>query len=593
MFCFRESSKLEFYDANNFKTTVLTYSMAFRIPGVVCKAAPSILLYEDKANSPHEVHWLDCSTSPPKPSGGTIVTRTKEDHFRSMCCAQSGEKRLLITTGAGSVHAYDTKSNSLEWSLTDKLPGNSREMNPQSVTADQEGHLFISDSNNACVQMFSCADGKYMGALLKSESYQVSSICWNKEFTSMIVARTKNNYCDLTIVRIFGNKTKRLTDKSPPKTPTRLVSMTAKTPVSRRRSSTTSLVAKSVLNKAKRNVVEKSLRKSTDMRQEEQTPLTRRTLLFSRGHGMIATFGAGRSSMSSLAMDGNSNSVRPFVSKTPPWIKSSRTRISPPWKKASNTRESPPWKKPSKMKKTSSGMNTSPEPPAWTKGSRSLGIGTMTVPSSNSTSRNRNTGSRKAPSSTVTKAATTKNTRPTSTVTKAAHPMGNSPLSSDNTRKNQHSGMQTSKECVPLNTDPAFGNVSSSKDTGSSNAADITPLSKISVQVPSTTNTSNANSAGLLGTPPEFIPFNRGPAVRFSPIAVNNMMNHPLGLMPLNQNASFGAVNNMMNCLTGLVPFLTAAATRDAARSTIKPSPLQSLDYEGTSYYLPPTGCRR
>ena len=389
MFCFRESSKLEFYDANNFKTTVLTYSMAFRNPGVVCTAAPSILLYEDKANSPPEVHWLDCTTSPPKPSGGTNVTRTKEDHIRSMCCARSGEKRLLITTGAASVYAYDTKSNSLEWSVTDKLPGNLREMSPQSVTADQEGHLFISDSNNACVQMFSCADGKYMGALLKSESYRVSSICWNKEFASMIVARTKNNYCDLTIVRICENKTKRLRGKlPPPKTPTRLVSMTAKTPVSRRRSSTTSLVAKSVLNKAKRNVVERSLRKSTDMRQEEQTPLTRRTVLFSRRPGITITFGAARSSMSSLAMDRNSNSVGSFVSKTPPWIKASRTRISPPWKKASRTRESPPWKKPSKIK------NTSPQPAAWTKGSRSLGIGNMTTPSPNSASRN--TGTRES-----------------------------------------------------------------------------------------------------------------------------------------------------------------------------------------------------
>ena len=522
------------------------------------------------------------------------LTRTKEDHIGSMCCAQSGEKRLLITTGADSVYAYDTKSNSPEWSVTDKLPGNLRKMSPQSVTADQDGRLFISDSNNACVQTFSCADGKYMGALLKSESHRVSSICWNKEFSSMIVARTKNNYFDLTIVRICENKTKRLSYKSPPpKTPTRLVSMTAKTPVSRRRSSTTSFVAKSVLNKAKRNAVEKSLRKSTDMRQEEQTPLTRRTLLFSRRRGITATFGVGRSSMSSMAIDGDSNSVGAFVSKTPPWIKASRTRISPFYKKISSTRESPPWKKPSKMKKTSLGMNTSSEPPPWTEGSRSLGIGTMTTPSPNSTSRNRKTGSRKAPSSTVTKAATTKNTRPTSTVTKAAHPMGNSPLSSDSRRKNQHSGMQTSKECVPLNMDPAFGYVSSSKSTGSSNAADITPLSKISVQVPSTTNTSNANSAGLLGTPPEFVSFNRSPAVRFSPIAVNNMMNHPLGLMPLNQNAPFGAVNDIMNCLTGLVPFFTASATRDAAQSTVQPSPLQSLDYEGTSYYLPPTGCRR
>ena len=68
-FCFRESSALEFYDANNFRRTVLTYSMAFRNPGVICTAASSILLYEDKANSPREVHWLDCRTSPPKPSG--------------------------------------------------------------------------------------------------------------------------------------------------------------------------------------------------------------------------------------------------------------------------------------------------------------------------------------------------------------------------------------------------------------------------------------------------------------------------------------------------------------------------------------------
>ena len=139
--------------------------------------------------------------------------------------------------------------------------------------------------------MFSCVDGKYICAILQSESYRLSSICWNKAFSSMIVARTKNNYCDLTIVRITDNKTKRLTNKSSPlKSPKRLLSVMTNSPVSRRRSSTTSLVAKAVLSKAKRNVVEKSLRKSTDMRQEERTPLTRRTLLFSRPPGMISSF---------------------------------------------------------------------------------------------------------------------------------------------------------------------------------------------------------------------------------------------------------------------------------------------------------------
>ena len=592
MFCFRESSTLEFYDANNFKTTVLIYSMAFRNPGVVCTAAPSILLYEDKANSPRDVHWLDCRTSPPKPSGGTNVTRTKEGHIWSMCCVQNGKKRLLLTTGAVGIYAYDTKSNSLEWSVTDKLPGNARKMSPQSVTTDHKGHVFISDSNNACVQMFSGADGKYLGAILKSESYRVSSICWNKQFSSMVVARTKNNYCDLTIVRITENKAERLKNKSSlPKSPKRLVSVSTKTHIGRS-SSTTCLAAKSVLSKAKRNVVEKSLRKSTDAFQGEQTPLTKRTLLFSRPTGMMNASRLARSKAPSS--DGDRDRITASLPKIPPWKKTSRMKTTPPWEKASKTKTTPPRKTASKTKTI----------PPWKKASgtksscRSLGIGTMTTPSSSKTSlRCRSTSARSIPSRTVINAMAAKSVTPLNIVTAPSSTSENNKpsgtetpiecivIDADPPLKNKPSGTESPTEYIVIDEDPPVGHVSSAKTHSTTSVPNTNSAGILSgrAQVPSSASTRNANSTGLtsLDIPHRFIPLNWRPTALMTPTAVNNMMNHPLGLRPLlNVPPKTGTSNIQpsgfaLDCITGLIT--------DAVQSTVQPAPIQSPEYEGTS----------
>ena len=60
-----------------------------------------------------------------------------------------------------------------------------KEMFSYVVTTDRRGHLFVTDYNNECMQMFSTSDGKYLGSLMKdSEAIGgIFSVQWSAEGT--------------------------------------------------------------------------------------------------------------------------------------------------------------------------------------------------------------------------------------------------------------------------------------------------------------------------------------------------------------------------------------------------------------------------
>ena len=167
--------------------------MAPFMPGPMCTISPSTLLYVDQGISPRKIRWVECS--PTKPQPDITMTRTQLTNVRDMCLVQNGGNLLLVATGDG-VHAYNTKNDNLEWSVEGKLPGMACRIEPQGLTTDGRGHLFVCDTFNSCIQMFS-ADGTYLHPLLSQGEQglgQPWGVRWSKSTQSLVVVHKIENH---------------------------------------------------------------------------------------------------------------------------------------------------------------------------------------------------------------------------------------------------------------------------------------------------------------------------------------------------------------------------------------------------------------
>ena len=87
-------------------------------------------------------------------------------------------------------YAYDMDTNELVWGVKGQMPANQENLFAVAITTDGSDHLFVSDRNNACVQMFS-TDGVYMGAILEERFGSIGDICWCDGNSSLIVVHCK------------------------------------------------------------------------------------------------------------------------------------------------------------------------------------------------------------------------------------------------------------------------------------------------------------------------------------------------------------------------------------------------------------------
>ena len=91
----------------------------------------STLMYVDTSTAPNEVHCLDLTGSKPKPkpAAGKPVIHTQLKGIYDMCCMKDGDKELLIlAAGDKGLYAYNMRTDQLEWSAKEKLPGMEKEM---------------------------------------------------------------------------------------------------------------------------------------------------------------------------------------------------------------------------------------------------------------------------------------------------------------------------------------------------------------------------------------------------------------------------------------------------------------------------------
>ena len=207
---FRNKKKIEFRDANNLHKVVHSYSVAPHQPWTLCycttRSSPSVLMYEDTSKNPSAIRALDCSTSPPKPS--TTVVHTQQYFLRDMCCVENGEKHLLVTSSyTNRLDAFNTETDELEWSVNGNVTEEDKEIHPSGVTAGGNGHLFVCDNNNKCVQMFS-ADGVHVKTLLRQGQQAIGEPlcirwCDDDDSSVLVVSHAKKKYNHISVALVY------------------------------------------------------------------------------------------------------------------------------------------------------------------------------------------------------------------------------------------------------------------------------------------------------------------------------------------------------------------------------------------------------
>ena len=116
-----------------------------------------------------------------------------DDSIIEMCCIRDGRSLLFVTEDR--LVACNTRTGKQKWSVTDQ-PDLKEELDISAITTDAQGHVFVCDTNNECVLVFSDNSGKHLGILLKKEDGEIGvphKIGWNHKFGLLVVTHKQDS----------------------------------------------------------------------------------------------------------------------------------------------------------------------------------------------------------------------------------------------------------------------------------------------------------------------------------------------------------------------------------------------------------------
>ena len=146
---------------------------------------PGIMLFfVDELTS--DIFQLDCRKMPPVRVA--CFTPTQETKIYDLCYLRHQNKDLVVTTnGKSGVSAYRLYTGELEWKNMGKMPGTEGVIDACGVATDGYRHIFVCDSANECIQLFSM-DGRYLGeAFRKQGGSRPDQIRWFENASRLVV----------------------------------------------------------------------------------------------------------------------------------------------------------------------------------------------------------------------------------------------------------------------------------------------------------------------------------------------------------------------------------------------------------------------
>lgn len=179
-------------------------------PTRLCSSARKTLIYKNQFKLGSSFAWLNCVAETPRPWPSTETTRLrmanfKEEKLWDWCIIQNDdEKFLAIVTFSGRLASFDLVSGKCQWEASEMIPDCEKTMRALGITTDGNGHMFVRDSRNRCIHLFSF-NGKFVQTLLKTTDIGVGSIKrvrWDANTSSLVVAYQEKEQHYVTIVKI-------------------------------------------------------------------------------------------------------------------------------------------------------------------------------------------------------------------------------------------------------------------------------------------------------------------------------------------------------------------------------------------------------
>ena len=199
--------KIDFYSMGNKKyVPKFSHSLAPHHPGLLETRAkpPKLFVYQDQGTRGFK--GLHCSTYPPKGANINCIPCSKEFigfELQDMisCGTLRGDDLIIASLGSGGICGSHKTSGKIRWRLKGRLPGMQNLMTARGIDTDGRGHLFVCDTANQCIQMFSL-NGDYLGVLLRSGEQDLGTpfrIRWCRQTSSAVVLHHRNNRCCMSV----------------------------------------------------------------------------------------------------------------------------------------------------------------------------------------------------------------------------------------------------------------------------------------------------------------------------------------------------------------------------------------------------------
>ena len=186
--------KIDFHDEINLDKVILTRIVSPHCPGELCTpsttTATTTLIYHDKSQNSQGLIWLDCAVLMAQVQAMRLPQLSQIHEMTWM-------ENLLVATDGHKIHAFNSSSGQPKWCID-------RNMNPKTLSGDGRGHLFVLDSGNTSIEVFS-TDGNYKVCLIKAGEQGLGvpmRIRWCDTTRSLVVAHCKNKTLFFSVVGI-------------------------------------------------------------------------------------------------------------------------------------------------------------------------------------------------------------------------------------------------------------------------------------------------------------------------------------------------------------------------------------------------------
>ena len=102
--------------------------------------------------------------------------------LKDLCFVHENGDNLLLIVNTW-VKAYDMKKRSCVWTISGQLPRMQHPLNATHICTDGAGHIFVVDSDNGCVHMFT-TEGRFISSIVKKGDYGIENpqfVSWSSE----------------------------------------------------------------------------------------------------------------------------------------------------------------------------------------------------------------------------------------------------------------------------------------------------------------------------------------------------------------------------------------------------------------------------